>query len=291
MKEINQKILTGERAGFGSRETIYNDCIFRDGESHRKHSENIELNRCRDRWKEPLWYCKNVTVNDGKWFEEARAGVWYTDDMTVNKAVVQAPKNFRRCRRLELNDVVFTNAAETLWSCEGVRLNRVSAKGDYFCMNSKNLEIDGLTLDGKYSFDGVENVVVRNSNLVTKDAFWNSKNVTVYDSFVSSEYLGWNSENLTLINCTVESNQGLCYIDNLVMKNCRLIDTTFAFEYSNVNAEIVGKAESVFNPASGRIKADEIGELILESDRIDPSKTEIVCGNIDKESDLVEWRR
>ena len=36
---------------------------------------------------------------------------------------------------------------------------------------------------------------------------------------------------------------------------------------------------------------EHIGELILEKDMIDPSKTKIICNDIDTESDTVEWRR
>ena len=118
---------------------------------------------------------------------------------------------------------------------------------------------------------------IRNAKLLSKDSFWNSENVTVYDSFISGEYLGWNARNLTLVNCTVESLQGMCYIDNLVMKNCKLLNTTLAFEYSTVEADITGRIDSVMNPSGGRISAESIGELILEKDKIDPSKTVIVC--------------
>ena len=123
--------------------------------------------------------------------------------------------------------------------------------------------------------------------MLSKDAFWNTNNVTVYDSYISGEYLGWNSKNLTLINCTIESLQGMCYIDNLVMKNCTLINTTLAFEYSAVDVEVNGKIDSVFNPSKGIIKADEIGELIMQKDKINPEDTEIICQNIHKKTDVI----
>ena len=138
------------------------------------------------------------------------------------------------------------------------------------------MKIDDLKLDGNYSFDGCRNVEIRNSNLLSKDAFWNTENVTVYDSFISGEYLGWNAKNLTLVNCTIESLQGMCYIDNLVMKNCKLINTTLAFEYSTVDADICSKIDSVMNPTSGTIKAQHIDNLIIEKDKVDPSKTKII---------------
>ena len=292
MEEIREQLLTGERALFGSHNLSIKDSVFDNGESPLKESSDIELTGCLFRWKYPLWYCNNVRADSCTWFEMARAGVWYTENIDVKNAVIQAPKNFRRSRGIKLTDVAFTNAKETLWTCSDVALTNVSvANGDYFAMNCSDLTIDGLTLDGNYSFDGAKRAVIRNSRLLTKDAFWNSEDITVYDSFISGEYLGWNSKNLTLVNCTIESLQGMCYIDNLVMKNCKLINTTLAFEYSNVDAEITSGIESVFNPGSGMIRAERIGELIIEKDKIDPAKTRIICNDIGKESDRPEWLR
>ena len=283
MKEINSKILTGERALFGSDNLHIVNTIFEDGESPLKECHDLELDGCMFKWKYPLWYSHGVNVKNTTWFEMARAGVWYTTDMTVLDCAIEAPKNFRRCKNLSLRNVSFSNAAETLWSCENVTLSNTVAKGDYFAMNSRNMKIDNLTLYGNYSFDGAENVEISDSRLLSKDAFWNSDNITVKNSFISGEYLGWNAKNLTLIDCTIESLQGMCYIDNLVMKNCRLLNTTLAFEYSTVNADIDGRIESVINPSGGRITADEIGTLIIEKDRIDPSKTTIICKKCEEE--------
>ena len=265
----------GERALFGARDMIIEDSVFHDGESPLKESADIVLKNSMFKWKYPLWYSRNITAEGCTWFEMARAGVWYTEHMTMEDCAVEAPKNFRRCQDLTMRRVSIPNAAETLWSCRQVRMEDVTVKGDYFAMNSEDLEIDNLTLYGNYSFDGVRNAVIRNSRLLTKDAFWNSENITAVNCFISGEYLGWNAKNLTLIGCTVESLQGMCYIDGLVMKDCKTINTTLAFEYSTVEADLKGRVDSVFNPSSGRITADEIGELILEKDKIDPSKTVI----------------
>ncbi|MCQ2542042.1 MAG: DUF3737 family protein, partial [Lachnospiraceae bacterium] len=242
-------------------------------------------------WKYPFWYCKNVKVTDCTWEEMGRAGVWYTDNMLVKDSIIEAPKNFRRCNGLELVNVDFKLAEETLWSCNNIKMTNVSAEGNYFAMNSSNIEVDGFTLDGNYSFDGCKNVKVSNSKLISKDAFWNAENVTVVNTYISGEYLGWNSKNLTFIDCTIESLQGLCYIDNLVMKNCKLVNTNLAFEYcSDIEAKIDGKVDSVFNPISGVIEADEIEELIVEKDLVDPSKTRIVSAKINKRSDKPDWK-
>ncbi|MCD8109526.1 MAG: DUF3737 family protein [Clostridiales bacterium] len=276
-QEIHQQVLTGERALFHAKDLDIYDTIFDDGESPLKESSRISLKNCMFKWKYPLWYCDHIDAVQTTWFETARAGVWYTDHISVKDCVIEAPKNFRRCKDLTLEKVSFANAAETLWSCADVTLRQVYAQGDYFAMNSENIDADAFTLVGNYSFDGVKNASIRNARMLSKDAFWNSENITVYDSFISGEYLGWNSRNLTLINCTVESLQGMCYIDHLVMKNCKLINTTLAFEYSSVEADITNRIDSVLNPSSGTITAEYIDKLIIEKDKIDPAKTVITC--------------
>ena len=276
-EEIHQETLIGERALYRGKDLKIYDCVFTDGESPLKEAKQLEIYDSLFQWKYPLWYCEDVIAHKCTFYEMARAGIWYTKGIRMTDSIIDAPKNFRRCKGVELCRVNIPHAQETLWTCEDVSLEHVTVDGDYFAMNCQNLKIDDLRLTGNYAFDGVRNMEIRNSRMITKDAFWNTENVTVCDSFVSGEYLGWNSKNLTLINCTIESMQGMCYIDNLVMKNCKLINTTLAFEYSDVEAEITSKIDSVLNPRSGEIRAESIGELILEKDKIDPEKTHIIC--------------
>lgn len=185
---VEQGYLTGERAAFAADGVTYVDTIFAEGESPLKHARNITLIDSSFQWKYPLWYCRDVTVRGCTWFEMGRAGVWYTDNITVENSTVVAPKNFRRCNGVTLRHVEFPNAEETLWSCRNVTLDDVAVHGDYFAMNCEDMKVDGLRLVGGYSFDGARNVEISNSRLITKDAFWNSENVTVRDSFITSEY-------------------------------------------------------------------------------------------------------
>lgn len=291
MKEITQQIFSGERILFGTDDAKITYCTFEKGESPLKESRCLDIDNCLFKWKYPFWYSKHIRLSNSVLFEMARAGIWYVEDMKVEKTVIEAPKNFRRVVGLELKDVNIPNAEETLWNCKNVKMQNVQAKGDYFAMNCEDMEIENLTLDGNYSFDGGKNITVRSSKLISKDAFWNAENITVYDSFISGEYLGWNSKNITLVNCTIESLQGMCYIDNLTMKNCRLLNTTLAFEYSECDVEIAGKVESVFNPEKGAIKADVIGELIMDGRKVKIDQTKIDCPQILKNSDRAEWER
>lgn len=276
METFENKIYTGERALFGAEDVTLTDCIFEDGESPLKESARLSLSGCTFRWKYPLWYGHDITLRDCTLADTARAGIWYTENISVSDTVIHAPKTFRRSRGITLSDVTMTNAAETLWSCRDITIRRLDARGDYLLMNAEDIDAEALHLEGNYAFDGARNVTLRESRLLTKDAFWNSENVTVFHSYIAGEYLGWNAKNLTLVDCTVESLQGFCYIDRLTLKNCRLPNTTLAFEYSTVDADISGGVDSVLNPSGGIIRADRIGQLTIDRDRVDPGKTTII---------------
>lgn len=284
MRQIVQEVLTGERALFHASDLEIVHSTFADGESPLKESRNIRLKGSLFRWKYPLWYSEDIALENCVLFEAARAGIWYTKRIALTDCTVEAPKTFRRATGVTLRNVTLPNAAETLWNCADIRLENVTAKGDYFAMGSRDIRIDGFTLVGNYSFDGAKNVELRNARLLSKDAFWNCENVTVYDSFISGEYLGWNARNVTFVNCVIESAQGMCYMENVVLKNCRLLNTTLAFEYSSVDAQIAGGVDSVFNPAGGVIRAGRIGALTLDKERIDPRKTSVVTEDAEKKT-------
>lgn len=275
MKIIENKVLEGERAMFASSEIDIRGCVFQNGESPLKESYDLKITGSRFSWKYPLWYCKNVEVTDTRLDESARSGIWYTRGITMTDCEIIAPKTFRRASGVTLVRCNMPNALESMWSCKDISLKDVNITGDYFGMNSENVECDGLTVNGNYIFDGAKNIVVRNSRLISKDSFWNCENVTVYDSYIDGEYIGWNSKNVTFVNCKIRSNQGFCYMDNLVLKNCVLFETDLAFEYSSVNAEVRSHIDSVKNPISGVIEAESIGEIILEEDKVDLTKTSI----------------
>lgn len=275
MEIIEQQRFIGERALFKSDSKRINFCTFAEGESPLKESSNLEINNTLFEWKYPLWYCKNIKVNKSNLFETGRSGIWYSHNIYINDTTIEAPKTFRQSGEIILNNVTMPKAEETLWNCRKITMNNVAANGDYFGMNSADITASDFRLTGNYAFDGGRNITVRNAKMISKDAFWNCENVTVYDSFIAGEYLGWNSKNITFINCTIESRQGMCYMENLVLKNSHLINTTLAFEYSTVQAEILGKIDSIKNPVSGRIKADSIDEIIFDDPLINKSKTQI----------------
>lgn len=275
MKKISGVELVGERALFCSSGLEIEKSRFHSGESALKESHDVRLVKCEFDWKYPLWYSKNIAVSDTLFTERARSGIWYTDGISMERCVIDAPKTFRRSSNIKLRDVRITNAQETMWNCSGIELSDVFICGDYFAFGASDVIADGIEVDGNYIFDGAKNVTVRNSKLMSKDAFWNCENVVVENCHICGEYLGWNSRNVTFIDCTIESHQGMCYMENLVLRGCKLVNTDLCFEYCSVDAEVVSHIDSVKNPTSGKIVADSIGEIIHEPDRVDVSATEI----------------
>ena len=275
MKTIKNQVLEGERALFKGKNLNIYETTFQNGESPLKESKNVNVYNSTFRYKYPLWYSKNAVVSDTKFLEMSRSGIWYTKNITLNNCDIIAPKEFRRCKNVVINNTKFHNAAETLWSCDGIKMNDVYAKGDYLMMNSKNIEVDNLHLDGNYVFDGAKNIKISNSILNSKDSFWNVKNAYVKNCTITGEYIGWNSENVTFENCTIESLQGFCYMKNVKLIKCTLKNTTLAFEFSTVEATINSKVDSIKNPISGKISVLGVDELIMDEKIIDPSKTEI----------------
>lgn len=277
MKKIENETYVGERCLFNSSFLDISNSTFLDGESPLKESSNISLNNCSFKWKYPLWYCNNVTCNNVKLFETARSGIWYTKNIVINDSIIDAPKTFRRAKHIVLNNVTMNNALESFWNCKDIKLNKITAKGDYFGMNSTDIVVENFHLDGNYAFDGGKNIVVKNSTMNSKDAFWNCKNVRVENSFINGEYLGWNTSDITFVNCKIISHQGFCYMKNVKLINCELIDSDLCFEYcKDIDASLNSTIMSVKNPFSGIIRAKSIGELILDATVIDPHKTKII---------------
>ena len=274
MEKVINELKTGERAMYNVHNLEIIDTTFADGESPLKECSNLILDNCIFKWKYPLWYCDNIKVYNTTWLDTARSGIWYTNNIYIKDSFIEAPKQFRRCKHIKIENTPIPKAQEFLWTCEDIELNNVQAVGDYFCMNSKNIRIDNFKLQGNYAFDGASNIEIRNARMNSKDSFWNCENVTVYDSTIIGEYLGWNSKNLTFINCVIDSNQGMCYIDNIKMINCKLLNTDLCFERCDkVDATITSPIDSVKNPYSGKIKAKSIKEIILDEDIVDKSKT------------------
>lgn len=277
MEYIKDQYFEGERPLYARHGLRVENVTIGPGESSLKEGSDLEAENCEFQGKYPFWECKNVTIKNCIFREGSRAAIWYSKDIQMADCLVEAPKMFRRISDVRLENVKLPNALETFWDCKDMEAKNIEAeKGDYIFMHCSDIKIDGFKLKGNYSFQYAKDVVIRNADMDTKDAFWEAEDVTVYDSRINGEYLGWYSKNLHLVNCKIGGTQPLCYCENLVLENCVFEDDAdLAFEYSDVEASIIGPVPSVKNPRSGRINADSYGAIILDGNIKAPADCEI----------------
>ena len=264
-QEIIGKQFDAERSLYHLQDADILDCVFAgpaDGESVLKEARDIRLENCCFSLRYPLWHVEKFRMHDSKMDELTRAAIWYAKDGVITDSDLHGIKAVRECENIQLTDCTVTSE-EFGWKSKGIRMADSTLNAQYLFLDSKDVSLERVKMSGKYSFQYMENLTVRDCYLDTKDAFWHSKNVTVYNSVVKGEYLGWFSDGLTLIDCKISGTQPLCYCCNLKLVNCTMEDTDLAFEYSDVEASILGHVDSIKNPRSGEIVVDSVGEIIL----------------------------
>ena len=272
-KIIKNQKFDEERALYNLTDSMVLDCVFagpRDGESAFKEARGIEVRGCSFSLRYPFWHTKRFILAASKLDELTRAPIWYAEDGVIDSCTITGVKCLRECDRIVIRNST-VKSPEFGWRCRKLKIENSEMESEYFLFECRDVLAKGLKMKGKYSFQYVENMEIRDSYLDTKDAFWHAKNVTVYDSVVKGEYLGWYSENLTLVRCRIEGTQPLCYCKNLKLVDCTTEGCDLSFEYSDVEADIIGEVLSVKNPHSGYVTADKIGEIVLEDSVMETS--------------------
>ena len=267
-EKITGKQFDEERALYYLQHTDVENCVFAgpaDGESVLKEARDVGVINCDFSLRYPLWHVQGFRMENSKMDELTRAAIWYACDGEIANSTLGGIKAVRECRNISLTgcDIV---SQEFGWKSQGITLKDTSVTAEYIFLDSRDVKLENVKMKGKYSFQYMENLEIRDSYLDTKDAFWHSKNVTVVNSTLKGEYLAWFSEGLTLINCHITGTQPLCYCAGLKLINCTMEATDLSFEYSDVEAEIIGHVDSVKNPRSGHITLDSVGEVIMTDD-------------------------
>jgi hypothetical protein len=258
-----------ERALYGVDGVELVKCSFdgiEDGESALKEGKNIACNGVFFNLRYPLWHDDNVLLENCEMTEFCRAALWYSDNIDIKFSKLHGIKALRECKNIKITDSD-VKSVEFGWFSHNIEIVDTSFQGEYFMLQATNLNMKHSSLKGKYSFQYIEDSIFENCNFDTKDAFWHAKNIVVRDSVVKGEYLAWYSENVTFENCTIIGTQPLCYCKGLKLINCTMIDCDLSFEKSEVEADIIGDIVSVKNVYSGYVRADSIGEIIVDDER------------------------
>lgn len=275
MREIKGKVFPQERALYGEENLRLVDCSFageEDGESALKECKQIELENCLMQLRYPLWHGEDLRLDRVKMTDTCRASLWYSSNISIERSELFGIKALRECRDIVIKETEI-RSPEFGWRSQNIQVEDSKIEGEYPFFEAKDLSFARVHLKGKYSFQYVENLTVENCVFDTKDAFWHAKNVVVKNSVIKGEYLCWYGENVTLIDCKIIGTQPLCYCKGLKLVNCEMVDADFAFEYSEVEADLFGRVLSVKNPLSGHISAEAIDEILFTAD----SKYDCTC--------------
>ena len=275
---ISGKTFDKERSLYNVSNAIINSCVFAgeaDGESPLKEAKNIVVNDSKFSLRYAFWHVDKFEINNSELNESCRAPLWYCTDGKISNCTIKSIKPLRDCSNIAIEDSKISSP-EFGWKSSNITLKNTEIEAEYLFLDCKDIELYDVNMKGKYSFQYLENLVIKDSHIDTKDAFWHAKNVKVINSYIKGEYLAWFSENVEFINCIIEGTQPFCYCKNLVLKDCKMIGTDLAFEYSDVQATIIGSIDSVKNPLSGSIIADDIGEIVKEDDLKNGNATIVV---------------
>ena len=132
MQEIKEKFFEGEHALYGLSNAILENVTFGNGESPLKETKDLVIKNNIFKYKYPLWYSYNIKVTDSTFETMSRSGIWYINNISIKNSNLQAPKLFRRCKHISLYHVFFSDAEETMWTCQDITIKNTEINGDYF---------------------------------------------------------------------------------------------------------------------------------------------------------------
>lgn len=276
MTKINNQVRDDERAFYGSSKIEFENIKIdgpADGESAFKECNKISVENSYFNLRYPFWHNDDLKVNSSEMTDLCRAAVWYCKNVSFFDVKSSGIKAFRECDNVRLDKCSFTSE-EIFWKVNKIEVTDSNITGVYAFFSCTGIEIRNIEFKGKYSFQYSKNIHIVNSNLDTKDAFWHSENVLVENCVVKGEYLGWYSKNLTFKNCKIIGTQPLCYASRLKFIDCTFENCDLAFEYSEVNGNIVGDIISIKNPLKGKVSISGKTEMI--QDENDKSKGKFV---------------
>ena len=122
MELIKNKTFGGERPLFGAHDARLEDITITDGESGIKCCKNIECHNSKFYGKYPWWHVDGSLITDCYFAPESRSAIWYSNNMVMKDCTIDGPKFFREMKNLELENVNITDADETFWKVDGLKI-------------------------------------------------------------------------------------------------------------------------------------------------------------------------
>ncbi len=165
------------------RDLVAKNCAFdgpADGESAFKECANIAAEHCFFNLRYPFWHDHGLTIRDSEMTELCRAALWYSEHIEITDSKLHGIKALREC-----SDVFCAAATSFRRNSAGRRAAcawRIATAERVFHDALPDLRFENVRMQGKYSFQYIENSAFENCCFDTKDAFWHAKNVVVRNS-------------------------------------------------------------------------------------------------------------
>lgn len=267
MEQFENQTFDGDRALFKLDGVFVSKCSFdnkANGESALKECKNVSVSDSFLNQNYLFWHNEDLKIWNCQFTENCQSPLWYSNHVEIDCSSFHCEKALRECSTVKIANVLLFSP-EFGWYSKDIEMKDITAQGDYFFMQSENLQCNNLFFSGKYAFQYTRNSVFENCEITSSDALWHAKNVVVKNSLVKGDFVGWYSENLTFEDCRIEGKQPLCNCKNLKLINCAMNDCDYAFENSDVNATVYSEIESIRNPTSGIIKIKGVKEVIMDS--------------------------
>ena len=129
MQVIKDQEFGGERPLFEVHNAKLENIVITDGESGIKHCSDIEADGCKFYGKYPWWHVDRCLITNCYFAPGSRSAIWYTNDLVMRDCQIDGPKFFREMKNVQLERVLITDADETFWKVDGLKIKDVELRG------------------------------------------------------------------------------------------------------------------------------------------------------------------
>ena len=204
MNMIQNKTFDMERALYGSRDIIVQDCSFdgpADGESALKECSDVQAERCFFNLRYPFWHNHGLEIHGSEMTELCRAAIWYSDHITITDTKLYGIKALRECADVKMKncDII---SPEFGWSVRGIDMEDCTAQSEYFMMRSTDLCFKNVQMKASIPSNTLKTPFLRTVFLIQRTHFGMPK--TLWFVTASSKVSIWRGTVRTLYLRTVE---------------------------------------------------------------------------------------
>ena len=183
----------------------------------------------------------------------------------------------------EVRQARLTGERAEFFAHDTVYVDTIFADGESPLKHARNVELVDCAFQWKYPLRYAKDVTARGCTWfeMGRAGVWYTNDIDVVDCTIEAPKNVRRCDRVTLRDTDLtHADETLWHCSNVTLDNVVARGDYLAMDCSCVTADrlrLVGNYpfDGVTNPLSGVIRADHIGELTLDPDRIDPSRTVI----------------